>query len=264
MEQYRDEHIACANCGASFLFSAGEAAVFAERSLAAPKRCKECRRARKEQGGGSAAQGRPAPAWGGGNGGGGGGQRDFAPRGQAPRYTGDVNEYRSPMQDNSYGNRPAWGGGNTAGGNHGGGGNGFGGGGGYAARGPRPPMGGARPAFGGAPPGGARGPSRGGPPPLQGGGDGNYRAPSSHGGQGANGGYEQRDNRAAGPPRGAPQDSGFAAGQPGGEAAQRRRPTAEMFSITCNSCGGHAEVPFRPAEGRDVFCQACYRARKPT
>src|SRR5690242_20861755 len=49
MEQYRDEHIACANCGASFLFSAGEAAVFAERSLAAPKRCKECRRARSEE-----------------------------------------------------------------------------------------------------------------------------------------------------------------------------------------------------------------------
>ena len=259
MEQYRDEHIACANCGASFLFSAGEAAVFAERSLAAPKRCKECRRARKEQGGG-AGQARPAPsapAWGGGNG---GGQRDFAPRGgqSAPRYTGDVNEYRSPMQDNSYGNRPAWGGGNSAGGNNG---NGFGGG-GYAARGPRPPMGGARPAFGGAPAGGQRGPSRGGPPPWQGGGDGNYRAPSSHGG---NGGYEQRDNRFAGPPRGAPQDGGFAAGPPAGDGAQqRRRPTAEMFSITCNSCGVHAEVPFRPAEGRDVFCQACYRARKPT
>lgn len=258
MEQYRDEHIACANCGASFLFSAGEAAVFAERSLAAPKRCKECRRARKEQGGG-AGQGRPAPAWGGGNGG--GGQRDFAPRGQAPRYTGDVNEYRSPMQDNSYGNRPAWGGGNHAGGNQAGnhgGGNGFG----YAARGPRPPMGGGRPSFGGANPGGARGPSRGGPPPWQGGGDGNYRAPSSHAG---NGGYQARDNRFAGPPRGAP-DAGFAPGPQGEDAGQqqRRRPTAEMFSITCNSCGAHAEVPFRPAEGRDVFCQACYRARKPT
>jgi CxxC-x17-CxxC domain-containing protein len=258
MEQYRDEHIACANCGASFLFSAGEAAVFAERSLAAPKRCKECRRARKEQGGG-ASQGRPAPAWGGG--GNGGGQRDFAPRGQAPRYTGDVNEYRSPMQDNSYGNRPAWGGGgNHAGGNHAGnqGGNGFG----YAPRGPRPPMGGGRPSFGGAGPGGARGPSRGGPPPWQGGGDGNYRAPSSHAG---NGGYQARDNRFAGPPRGAP-DAGFAAAPPGDDAArlQRRRPTTEMFSITCNSCGAHAEVPFRPAEGRDVFCQACYRARKPT
>ena len=254
MEQYRDEHIACANCGASFLFSAGEAAVFAERSLAAPKRCKECRRARKEQGGGTAGQGRPAPAWGGGNGGGGGGQRDFAPRGQAPRYTGDVNEYRSPMQDNSYGARPAWGGGNNAAGNNG---NGFSNGNGFAARGPRPPMGGGRPAFGGGAP--ARGPARGGPPPWQGGGDGNYRAPSSHGG------YDQRDNRPAGPPRGAPQDSGFAAGPPGAEGAQqRRRPTAEMFSITCNSCGVHAEVPFRPAEGRDVFCQACYRARKPT
>jgi CxxC-x17-CxxC domain-containing protein len=36
-----------------------------------------------------------------------------------------------------------------------------------------------------------------------------------------------------------------------------------MFSITCSSCGAGAEVPFKPSEGREVFCQACYRARKP-
>ena len=38
----------------------------------------------------------------------------------------------------------------------------------------------------------------------------------------------------------------------------------EMFSITCKSCGAESQVPFRPDEGRDVFCQACYRARKPS
>jgi CxxC-x17-CxxC domain-containing protein len=37
----------------------------------------------------------------------------------------------------------------------------------------------------------------------------------------------------------------------------------ELFSITCTTCGAQAEVPFKPAEGRDVFCPTCYRARRP-
>jgi CxxC-x17-CxxC domain-containing protein len=36
-----------------------------------------------------------------------------------------------------------------------------------------------------------------------------------------------------------------------------------VFDITCKTCGGVAQVPFKPIEGRDVFCQPCYRARKP-
>jgi CxxC-x17-CxxC domain-containing protein len=36
-----------------------------------------------------------------------------------------------------------------------------------------------------------------------------------------------------------------------------------MFNITCSSCGVATQVPFQPIEGRDVFCQPCYRARKP-
>jgi CxxC-x17-CxxC domain-containing protein len=27
------------------------------------------------------------------------------------------------------------------------------------------------------------------------------------------------------------------------------------------TCGVEAQVPFKPIEGRDVFCQPCYRAR---
>lgn len=236
MDQYRDEHINCADCGAAFLFSAGEAAVFAERGLASPKRCKDCRRARKERGqqqpsfdGGGNGYARSGPPQ--------GGPRDFrggSPRPQgrpdgggysnsygnsaarSPRYTGDVNEYRSPMQDNGYAASPApWSDG------------------GYAPRAPR------RPAPGGPRPGPR---FQGGPPAWQN--DGQYRAPST-----------QHDHH---------QDAGsYDCGGPPPGAAPRRRPQAEMFSITCNSCGIQAEVPFRPAEGRDVFCQACYRARKP-
>ena len=202
MEQHRDEHIVCASCGTSFLFSAAEAAVYAERRLAAPpKRCRTCRRARKDNRGehesaptARAAQhqrpGGPARSAGGYRG---------APRGDGlprkPRYTGDVNEYRSPMQDAYSGLTPAW----TAPSHY-----------------PQRPRGGA---------------------PFRD--DGNYRAPSFAG-----------ERRAAPPSRSAAQ-------QP---RAPRTRPT---FSITCKSCGSEGEVPFKPVEGRDVFCQACYRARKP-
>ncbi|XXX77165.1 zinc-ribbon domain containing protein [Sorangium sp. So ce134] len=201
MEQHRDEHIVCASCGTSFLFSAAEAAVYAERRLAAPpKRCRTCRRARKDNRGEhesastarAAQHQRPGPARSA------GGYRG-APRGDGrprkPRYTGDVNEYRSPMQDAYSGLSPAW----TVPSHY-----------------PHRPRGGA---------------------PVRD--DGNYRAPSF-----------------AGERRAAPQGRG-AAQQP---RAPRNRPT---FSITCKSCGSEGEVPFKPVEGRDVFCQACYRARKP-
>lgn len=228
----QDEHIECASCGTSFVFSAGEAAVFEQRGLTAPKRCKDCRRARKEQGQG---QGRPS----------GGGYGDRGPRpDRAPhhnghngfarpqRYTGDVNEYRSPMQDtsarpydsgrfqngNSQDHRPARG------------------------RGPRD--------------------------------DGNYRAPSSHGRENGYGyrpprdgnGYAPRPAFGGRPAEHAPHrhDSRPRDMQPGSDGGDRRRRPSEMYSITCNQCGAAAEVPFKPAEGRDIFCQTCYRARKPS
>ncbi|WP_437570685.1 zinc-ribbon domain containing protein [Sorangium sp. So ce542] len=203
MEQHRDEHIVCASCGTSFLFSAAEAAVYAERRLAAPpKRCRTCRRARKDNRGEhesastarAAQHQRPGPARSAGGGFRGAARGDGRPR--KPHYTGDVNEYRSPMQDAYSGLAPAW----TA-----------------PSQFPRRPRGGA--------------PARD---------DGNYRAPSFAGERRA----PAQGRAAAQPPR-----------------APRNRPT---FSITCKSCGSEGEVPFKPVEGRDVFCQACYRARKPS
>lgn len=243
MENHRDEHIACADCGASFLFSAAEAAVFEERGLAAPKRCKDCRRARKDrnQSGGAPARGprgprngqpghdaaargpRPnggRPRMGQGGPRGGDGQRG-APRYGTPRYTGDVNEYRSPMQDggwqashNVY-RAPA-------------GGNGW-----QQQQQPRAPR-------------------RGGPGVYRHD-DGQYRAPSGHVDGPQSYGRQDRPRRPA---------PGNGNGN-GNEAGPRRRPQGETFSITCDSCGTRAEVPFKPAEGREVFCQPCYRARKP-
>lgn len=235
MHQYRDERIVCVSCGSSFVFTAAEAAHFAERGLSAPpKRCRDCRRARKEQQQGGRPQGGFAPR----NDmrGGRGGSYDARPvygegGERMPRHTGDANEYRSPMQvgnSASYGNSAAY------------------------------------PEY--------RGPMQGGPPtsqseyrgPMQGGygprgpgrqrsrgprvaavDDGNYRAPAFRDAHFAQRGQGRRPDRGEG-------------GPPRGDVRPR-----EMFSITCNSCGAESQVPFRPDEGRDVFCQACYRARKP-
>ena len=215
MDHYRDERIVCVGCGDSFLFSAAEAAHYAERGLAAPpKRCRECRRARKEQRDQGAPQrpgnGRFGPQ----------GNTRGEPRPRMPLDTGDVNEYRSPMQD---GFRPAA---------HSGVG--------FSMRGrPR-----GRP-FGNS--------------------DGNYRAPA----------FQDRVDRVDSPrqpggggrgrPRGAgaPRPASAMAADPPRPARSEPR-TRPMFSITCKSCGAESQVPFKPDEGRDVFCQACYRARKPS
>jgi CxxC-x17-CxxC domain-containing protein len=78
MEQHQDEHITCAECGTTFVFTAAEAASFASKGLEPPKRCFECRRARRAQRGGQRQEGPPR------------------------QLGGDVNGYRSPMSD------PAW------------------------------------------------------------------------------------------------------------------------------------------------------------
>src|SRR5262249_10958473 len=40
------------------------------------------------------------------------------------------------------------------------------------------------------------------------------------------------------------------------------RPQREMFDATCASCGAPARVPFRPANGRPVYCRECYSSRQ--
>lgn len=43
---YSDEQLACVDCKREFLFSAGEAAFFAEKGFVKPKRCRRCRASR--------------------------------------------------------------------------------------------------------------------------------------------------------------------------------------------------------------------------
>jgi len=47
-----DKQIQCADCQRTFTLTDGEQQFYQERGMTEPKRCKECRQARKEQRGG--------------------------------------------------------------------------------------------------------------------------------------------------------------------------------------------------------------------
>lgn len=37
----------------------------------------------------------------------------------------------------------------------------------------------------------------------------------------------------------------------------------EMHKAVCSECGKECEVPFKPVEGKPVFCRECYAKRRP-
>ena len=47
---YEDQKLVCEECGAEFIFTAGEQEFYAEKGLTnVPKRCPDCRKARKQR-----------------------------------------------------------------------------------------------------------------------------------------------------------------------------------------------------------------------
>lgn len=36
----------------------------------------------------------------------------------------------------------------------------------------------------------------------------------------------------------------------------------QMFKATCSDCGKECEVPFKPTEGKPVYCKDCYQNHK--
>lgn len=36
----------------------------------------------------------------------------------------------------------------------------------------------------------------------------------------------------------------------------------EMHKATCADCGKDCDVPFKPTEGRAVYCQECYKKHR--
>ena len=108
---YTDRTLTCADCGTNFTFSADDQAYHAEKGFTnEPKRCPDCRNARRGQQGGGYSSGGYS------SGGGYGGQREmfsatcascgkeakvpFQPRGDKPVYCSDC--FRS-QQGSSYG-----------------------------------------------------------------------------------------------------------------------------------------------------------------
>jgi CxxC-x17-CxxC domain-containing protein len=53
---------------------------------------------------------------------------------------------------------------------------------------------------------------------------------------------------------------GYSAG--GGGFGNRGSGPREMFSATCSSCGKEARVPFRPTNGKPVYCSDCFRTMR--
>ncbi|MEW6528575.1 MAG: CxxC-x17-CxxC domain-containing protein [Candidatus Micrarchaeota archaeon] len=37
-----------------------------------------------------------------------------------------------------------------------------------------------------------------------------------------------------------------------------------MYPATCSDCGAACEVPFKPKEGRPVYCRECYKKHRPS
>ena len=36
----------------------------------------------------------------------------------------------------------------------------------------------------------------------------------------------------------------------------------EMHKAVCSECGQECEVPFKPSDGRPIYCKECYRKKK--
>jgi CxxC-x17-CxxC domain-containing protein len=104
---YTDKTLTCQDCGAEFTHSAEDQEFYASKGYSEPKRCPQCRAARKaERGGGG--------GYGGGGGGGGYGSRQmfatvcaecgrdtevpFEPRGDRPVYCRDCFSKRQPAR----------------------------------------------------------------------------------------------------------------------------------------------------------------------
>ena len=82
---------------------------------------------------------------------------------------------------------------------------------------------------------------------YSGGGGGSY---SSGGGGGYDSGYGG--------------GGGYSAGGYGGGGGYGNRSSGprEMFTATCSSCGKEARVPFRPTNGKPVYCSDCFRTMR--
>ncbi len=46
------------------------------------------------------------------------------------------------------------------------------------------------------------------------------------------------------------------------DARKANRARREMFTVVCDECGKETQVPFKPTEGRPVYCKECFANKK--
>lgn len=56
---------------------------------------------------------------------------------------------------------------------------------------------------------------------------------------------------------------GFGGSGFGGERRNFNSGPREMHKATCSDCGNECEVPFKPTEGKPVYCRDCFSKRRP-
>ena len=59
-----------------------------------------------------------------------------------------------------------------------------------------------------------------------------------------------------------PRSPGAGGGGGGGDRGGRGGPARESFEAVCAACGQTTTVPFKPSQGRPVYCRDCYRAKR--
>ncbi|MBN1274725.1 hypothetical protein JXA12_00325 [Candidatus Woesearchaeota archaeon] len=55
---------------------------------------------------------------------------------------------------------------------------------------------------------------------------------------------------------------GFRGGFRDNDRGFNREPR-EMHKATCSECGKECEVPFKPTDGRPVYCKDCFQKHRP-
>lgn len=43
--------------------------------------------------------------------------------------------------------------------------------------------------------------------------------------------------------------------------ARKHKSKRKFYDATCSACGAATKVPFKPAEGKEVFCKECFAKR---
>ena len=41
---------------------------------------------------------------------------------------------------------------------------------------------------------------------------------------------------------------------------QQKRSKRKMYDAVCSKCGAPTQVPFRPVEGKEVYCRDCFKS----